>query len=148
MKAKTRFFTFALVFLLLMVSSTALVLAQGEEPPGPVDMTLTSILMWVLAGPGVAYLLGLLQTQVLENIPAWHDLAPQLKVVITMALAGGLAIGAQLLLAWPGLSGIEPWANTIIFAIVAWLSSQKQYRTLKTEGSNYGIRKPAKHSVG
>lgn len=148
MKVKTRLSVILLFVVSLLLVSTITVLAQGEEPPAPADLTLTSILMWILAGPGVAYVIGLLQTQVLENIPAWHELSPQLKVIITMALAGGLAIGAQLLLAWPGLSSVEPWANTIIMAIVVWLSSQKEYRVLKVEGSNYGVRKLPKNSEG
>jgi len=133
MKLKTRLTI--LVFLLLALAFTVTPVFAAQE--GPEDYTLTSILVWILAGPGAAVLVGLLLTQVLENIPAWHKLPSQLKFVLSMVFAGGLALAAQALLASPFLPTLEPYANTIINAIVVWLASQSQLRSLK--GTNYGI---------
>lgn len=121
--------------LTLILTVTTVVLAQGEQPPGPEEYTLTSMLLWVVAGPGAAYLTGLLVTQVLENIAFWHKIPSQIKFILTLLVAGLLPIFAQALLAWSYLPEIEPSFNIAVQAIIVWLASQSGYRTLKTENA-------------
>lgn len=133
-----------LVVVVLLQATVFVVLAQGfAQEEGPASYSLTDILLWILAGPGTAWLVGVVLTQILENLPFWHNLPSQLKFGISMGLAALFPILAQVLLAWPGLATIEPWVNTAINAIVIWLASQKQYRTLKLEaaqGARYGAK--------
>lgn len=135
------------VILFVLIGSlfaTASALAAPSLQEGPPEYTVSAILLWIATGPGASYLVGLLVAQVLENIPLWHNLPSQLKFLITLLIAGGLPVLAQMLMNWEGLSVVEPWLNTAISAIVLWIASQNQYRSLKASPVEYGIRPKGK----
>lgn len=128
------------LFVILVLAAMLTMAFAPMAQEGPPEYTFTAILLWIATGPGASYLVGLLVAQVLENIPLWHKLPAQVKFALTLVIAGGLPILAQLLLNWPGLPIVEPWLNTAIAAIVIWIASQSEYRKLKASSPAYGIR--------
>lgn len=131
-----------LVFVFVLVMPTLIVFAAPlHQTDGPPELTVTAILLWIATGPGVAWVVGVFVSQVLENIAAWHSLSATIKFLLTLLLSFGLPIAANLLLAWPGLSAIEPWINMGITGVVLWIASQAEYRRLKSASPQYGIRR-------
>jgi hypothetical protein len=94
--------------------------------------SLTSVLLWVIAGPGVVYLVGRVMALILENVPAWHNLPGAVKFLFPVGLAAVFGVVANLLLAQPELiAAIEPWFKIVALSVVAWLGSQVQYLASK-----------------
>jgi len=131
--------TVTLLILWFLAFAFVLVTPAFALQEGPSELTLSALLMWIAVGPGAAYLTGILVTHVLENVPVWHKLPASLKFTLTLVIAGGLPILAQLVLGWPGLPTIEPWINTAITAIILWISSQASYIKLKKLKTEYKI---------
>src|SRR4030065_787018 len=99
----------------------------------------TSVLLWIIAGPGVVFLVGKFVSLVLENWSGWANFPTSVKFLVPIVLAALLGVGAQLLLAQPELvAAVEPWFKTVMLAILAWVGSQSQY--LATKQAQYGAR--------
>ncbi len=97
------------------------------------------VLVWVIAGPGVVFLVGKFMSLVLENFPGWSNLPTLVKQLVPVVLAAGLGVAAQLLLAQPAvIAAIEPWFKVVMLAVLAWVASQQQYQAGKR--AEYGAR--------
>ena len=105
-----------------------------------VDPTsLTSVLLWVIAGPGVVFLVGKFLSILLELWPKWGEFPTSVKTVVPIFLAALLGVAAQLLIAQPALVAlIEPWFKVVMMAILAWVASQVQYMASKR--AEFGAR--------
>lgn len=101
--------------------------------------SLTSVLLWIVAGPGVVFLVGKFVSLVLENWSGWANLPTSVKFLVPIVLSALLGVGAQLLLAQPELVGaVEPWFKIVMLAILAWVGSQSQY--IASKRAEYGAR--------
>ena len=101
--------------------------------------SITGVLLWIIAGPGVVFLVGKFMSLVLENIPSWSTLPTIVKQLVPVVLAALLGVAAQLLLAQPAIiAAIEPWFKIVMLAVLAWVASQQQYQAGKR--AEYGAR--------
>ena len=103
-----------------------------------IDTTsITAVLLWIIAGPGAAYLVGQLMAFILENVPAWHTFPTWVKFSVPIVLAALFAVVAKVLIGFPDvLAQISPWFTVIVTAISCYVASQRQY--MKTRETGYG----------
>lgn len=101
--------------------------------------SLESVLLWVLAGPGVVVVVSKGLSLLAELWPKWATLPTFVKTFVPIVFAALLGVAAQLLLAQPELiAAIDPWYKVVAIAVLAWVASQQQYQASKR--AEFGAR--------
>ena len=100
--------------------------------------SITAVLLWIIAGPGAAYLVGQLMAFLLENFPAWHTFPTWVKFSVPMAFGGVLfSVLAKILIGFPGRSGANlALVHAHCHSHFVLRASQRQY--MKTRETGYG----------
>ena len=98
-----------------------------------IDFTsITSILMWIVAGPGSAIIANQFFSWLASNSQKWVDLPSNVKFIVMLAFAPTLAVLAQYVLGYTEFLGqIQPWFQIAAVSIIGWLASQKAYANQK-----------------
>lgn len=123
------------LFLTLLVPVILLLAAfSWLQPPDPSD--LGAVLAWLALGPGAVYVAGQAFSYLLEKVPGWGTTVPEgARPYIVLAIAVGLAAGANFLLTRADVVGaIGPYYALIFQIIAAWLGTQKAFSDQKARG--------------
>lgn len=87
---------------------------------------LSGFLAWIVAGPGVVFLVGVTMSLLASNIKVWATLPHDVKAVVPFLLAGIYAYVASYLLTIPAIV-LNPQLNVMFQAALFYLASQYQF---------------------
>jgi len=136
LRTRTMYLVLALVALLSVVLLTAFRFLFQGEPPTSFD-SLTAILVWLSVGGGGMWLVGYVESYLLENAAWWHNLPHWFKVVAPVFIAGLVGSLAQSAINLDVLSGVPTMYQGFILSIVNYLATQRAYMGLQIQGA-YG----------
>jgi len=96
--------------------------------------TFDSVLTWLAQGAGAVMVTAWLASWLLEDWRTWQGLGSKAKKLLVLLVALVLGLGGRLLTLQPEwIAAIQPYLDTGVLVVAAWLSTQVAHKVDKLE---------------